>query len=187
MQNWRSSTLSSCSVLMRRGSASRGGARPGRGAGARSRARTTRFDGGAPARRGWQGGQASAGEFESEESEREREREGSGRDRARESGRFYWARGERRGWVGERNDRPSTPSMAVTINGAIRENVGGGRERVWRGSGSGRERGATRTSRRWRGREKRGTRVGPTCKRERGRRVMACVRLGLVGPNGIHG
>jgi hypothetical protein len=87
MQNWCSSTLSSCSVLMRRGSTIRGGARPGRGAGARSRARTgestrtARFDGGAPARRGrWggrSGGWASAGEFESEESEREKARGGT--------------------------------------------------------------------------------------------------------------
>jgi hypothetical protein len=71
------------------------------------------------------------GELESEEREREREREreSSGRERGRKSGRFYRALGERRGRAGERNGRPSTPSMAATINGAIRERTCGmGRE-----------------------------------------------------------
>jgi hypothetical protein len=56
--------------------------------------------------RGWSSGDAIGGRQGSEE--RVRERGSSGRERGRESQRFYRARGERRGRVGERNGgRPS--------------------------------------------------------------------------------
>jgi hypothetical protein len=56
---------------------------------------------------------------------REREREGElGEEERGRSSTFYRAR-EGEG-ARERNNQPSTPSMAAAINSAIRENVGEG-------------------------------------------------------------
>jgi hypothetical protein len=70
----------------------------------------------------------------------EHERESSGRERGGSSGKFYKAR-EGEGEPG-RNDRPSTPSMAATINSALSERSGGGRGGAAAVSGSGRRAGA---------------------------------------------
>jgi hypothetical protein len=120
----------------------------------------------------------------------ERERESSGRERRRESGRFYRARGERRGRAGERNDRPSMPSMAAAINGAIRERTWGrereGRAAVTCSRGVGRARGRDVVAATWEGEERvkreGGLRWGPPVREREGRRVRARGWLSLSGP-----
>jgi hypothetical protein len=61
-------------------------------------------------------------------------------------GRFYRARGERRGRVEERNGRPSMPSMMAAINDTIRERTWGEKTgvRFWLGEADGRGRPGTR-------------------------------------------
>jgi hypothetical protein len=117
MQNWRSSTLSLCSRAG--GSASRGGARPGRGGaggsvewpGTCGELKLRRRSSG----RGCSGGSREAavqsdGDSEQgrQRGERERERGSSGRERGGSSTGFYRARRERRGRAGE-----EWPSMAI--------------------------------------------------------------------------
>jgi hypothetical protein len=132
-----------------------------------------------------------------ERGEREREKKLGEGERGRSSA-FYRAREGEERTPGERNDQLSTPSMAATVNDAIRENVGRERERVVRRfpalrgavgrARTPRDAGRARRARAPSGggmRRKRrgGPRVGPTCHREKEGRGWAAGRLAPNGPN----